>query len=327
MDYSKLSINERVKHLRETLTLQQKELAEILKVRQSNLSDLENGRRSVSNKTIEKLIRSLGVSRDWLLTGKGVMLDSQNMGNDSAEAHFKYRLAKLISWSGKSLDGFASYIGVPSSVIDRLISNKSTITESTLQKIIEKIPNLNLTWLLSGEGDMLIGESDYLQKQLEAKLRMLQLGQERGIGIESLQTLMSDESILKLMSSGKASSALRHQHLAKSGAFKYVFKFRQNLKKEHPELDKVFRDFIEIDEARELIASLVDSSIGDNVYFLDNIRLAKSYNDFREMSVSNLTSCTPYAEMIHSFAECCRAFKSQLKAIKDEINLDYDFED
>jgi transcriptional regulator with XRE-family HTH domain len=67
-------INERLRQLRNRLGISQKEMAERLNVRQSYYSDVENSRRTVTNKFISKLENEFHVSKDWIYTGIGYML-------------------------------------------------------------------------------------------------------------------------------------------------------------------------------------------------------------------------------------------------------------
>ena len=83
------AINERIRKLRNHLGISQKEMAEKLSVRQSYYSDIENSRRNVTNKFISKLEKSFKVSKDWIYTGKGIMIttDEQLLSYDDAHLY------------------------------------------------------------------------------------------------------------------------------------------------------------------------------------------------------------------------------------------------
>jgi len=66
-----IEINNRLVELRTQLGISQKDMSQQLSVRQSYYSDLENGRRNVSNKFIDKVCSTLNVQKNWLYTGLG----------------------------------------------------------------------------------------------------------------------------------------------------------------------------------------------------------------------------------------------------------------
>jgi transcriptional regulator with XRE-family HTH domain len=65
-----MTVGERVRRRRLELGLTQDALAEKAGISKSFLSDLENGRRSVGAETLLDLGRAMGVSLDFLMTGK-----------------------------------------------------------------------------------------------------------------------------------------------------------------------------------------------------------------------------------------------------------------
>lgn len=70
MDERKLQ-GERLKMARKELGLRQNEAASILDVHTGSYSDIENGRNKLSNEMAYKVRTKLGISVDWVLTGKG----------------------------------------------------------------------------------------------------------------------------------------------------------------------------------------------------------------------------------------------------------------
>ena len=74
------TIKTRLKELRKHLSLNQKQMAEILGVKQSYYSEVENGNRPVTGKLVENLSSQKSVSADWLYTGKGEMFTGERSG-------------------------------------------------------------------------------------------------------------------------------------------------------------------------------------------------------------------------------------------------------
>ncbi|GAB2798583.1 hypothetical protein GCM10027275_50160 [Rhabdobacter roseus] len=70
---------------------------------------------------------------------------------------FSERLKLFIDYTGRSINSFEISIGVSKGAIFKPIANKKTIGVEMLDKIISKYPELNIEWLISGQGEMLKG--------------------------------------------------------------------------------------------------------------------------------------------------------------------------
>lgn len=66
-------MNERLKELRKYLGLTQKSFAQKLGITDSGLSNLENGKRNLTEQMIISICREYNVNRDWLVDGAGDM--------------------------------------------------------------------------------------------------------------------------------------------------------------------------------------------------------------------------------------------------------------
>lgn len=69
-----ITLNERLKKLRKYLDLSQKVFAEKLGITDSGLSNLENGKRNLTEQMIISICREFNVNRAWLVEGVGDML-------------------------------------------------------------------------------------------------------------------------------------------------------------------------------------------------------------------------------------------------------------
>jgi transcriptional regulator with XRE-family HTH domain len=65
-------MNERMKELRKAMGKSQEEFGKILGITKSGVSDIESGRRNVTEQHII-MLRNENVNEDWLRTGKGEM--------------------------------------------------------------------------------------------------------------------------------------------------------------------------------------------------------------------------------------------------------------
>ena len=81
MNVDELEQCKRFKELRTELNMKQGDLAKELTLSQGHVSDIENGRKTVSDQTIEILTLKFNVNENWLRTGEGEMfspLDRQD---------------------------------------------------------------------------------------------------------------------------------------------------------------------------------------------------------------------------------------------------------
>ncbi|MEG1619991.1 MAG: helix-turn-helix transcriptional regulator [Eubacterium sp.] len=63
--------SERLKYLRKCLNLKQYDFAERISTTQGHVSDIENGRKSLSDRTIKLIVLQFNVNEDWLRSGIG----------------------------------------------------------------------------------------------------------------------------------------------------------------------------------------------------------------------------------------------------------------
>lgn len=66
-------MNKRLKSLRKSLGLNQKEMGYRLKLSQTHISSLENGTRELTDRIISDICRVFNVNKNWLHTGEGDM--------------------------------------------------------------------------------------------------------------------------------------------------------------------------------------------------------------------------------------------------------------
>lgn len=99
-------MNDRIKELRKAMNLSQEKFGELLGITKSGVSDIESGRRKVTDQHVIMLVNN-GVNEEWLRTGKGSMFvpkskdeeiaemlaDIQKAGEDS----FRHRLVSALA--------------------------------------------------------------------------------------------------------------------------------------------------------------------------------------------------------------------------------------
>lgn len=88
-------INERLKKIRETLKLSQSEFAKKLNLQRNSISLVENGKRNLSDRTIQDICNKFNVNEEWLREGKGEMFcqDEKSIVNELVA---KYNLDDIV---------------------------------------------------------------------------------------------------------------------------------------------------------------------------------------------------------------------------------------
>lgn len=81
-------MNNRFKQIREKLNLSQEEMGEAIGITRSGISNIESGKRSVSERHIKLLRSAYNINEHWLRTGEGEMFNPTNTSLDAlAEAN------------------------------------------------------------------------------------------------------------------------------------------------------------------------------------------------------------------------------------------------
>lgn len=98
-------MNDRIKELRKAMNLSQEKFGELLGITKSGVSDIESGRRKVTDQHVIMLVNN-GVNEEWLRTGKGSMFVPENKNDEisklfgnvlkSSDDDFKYRLINAL---------------------------------------------------------------------------------------------------------------------------------------------------------------------------------------------------------------------------------------
>ena len=66
-------MNDKVKELRKLLNLTQKEFGERIGLKPNSISDIENGKNSLTDIVLKSICKEFNVNEEWLRTGKGEM--------------------------------------------------------------------------------------------------------------------------------------------------------------------------------------------------------------------------------------------------------------
>lgn len=80
------------------------------------------------------------------------------------------RLSDYLKYSEKSINKFEAELGFSNGVISKAIRGGKTIGSDKLERIFLVFPELSPAWLLTGEGEMLIGKEEIKQLSKESSL-------------------------------------------------------------------------------------------------------------------------------------------------------------
>lgn len=69
-------MNTRIKKIRQSLNLLQKDFAKQIGLKQSSFCDIENGKAPITERTIISICSKFNVNEDWLKNGQGNMFNS-----------------------------------------------------------------------------------------------------------------------------------------------------------------------------------------------------------------------------------------------------------
>ena len=79
----------------------------------------------------------------------------------------KERLSQIVEYYKLSVREFERIIGVSEGVINKTLQRNTGLKAETIQKIVEKFPQISLNWILLGEGEMLKSEDKPVAKQTD----------------------------------------------------------------------------------------------------------------------------------------------------------------
>jgi len=105
-----MSENDRLKEIRKTLELTQREFSEALDIKQGSYSDVERGKAGISAILLKNLIRRFRINPLWICEGEGGMfIDSSDLRtNSNANPSFSHKSKPDKSFS--DLENSADFI-------------------------------------------------------------------------------------------------------------------------------------------------------------------------------------------------------------------------
>lgn len=146
-----LKENQRFKEFRKRLGMTQVEIAYILGVKHSTISQIETAKLPVSKRIKHSLERELSLSKEWLEAGKGDPLLPEAKTYRTSD-----RLGKVINYYNLSLQEFCKKTGVdePEKVV-ATIARGTEPSPDIINKTLLAFPDVRPEWLIKGKGKMI----------------------------------------------------------------------------------------------------------------------------------------------------------------------------
>ena len=156
-------MNERIKKLRESLSLTQREFALRIGRQPNTVATYEMGIRTPNEATILIISRTFNVNEDWLKTGNGDMF-LQN-GNQPCLPTINSRVREVRIHFGLSMEKFGNRIGVQRSSICNIEGSKCSVSNQVFLSICREF-NVNEQWLRNGIGNMFAISENNTKKEI-----------------------------------------------------------------------------------------------------------------------------------------------------------------
>ena len=79
------------------------------------------------------------------------------------------RILQFIDFKGLSKNEFSKIMGLSNSYMTKMGVNKGNIGSQIIEKIVRIYPEINLSWLITGDGEMLVSENKNNQESMDCK--------------------------------------------------------------------------------------------------------------------------------------------------------------
>lgn len=149
-----VSIEQRLRYLREVQGMSQSKIANKLGFNQSAWQKYETGARAIPTRIINDLISLYGISSDWLLTGKGEMFDSNKLSPDERWKRMII-LRNSIQHNNGNIKYWAKSLGVSTEQYIRWEHNLAEIPREAIDAIYKQVkPWVRKEWWYEGKGEI-----------------------------------------------------------------------------------------------------------------------------------------------------------------------------
>lgn len=165
LDKNNVLMNERIKELRKTLDLTQREFADKIGVKQNTVAQYEIGRNIPIDSVIFLICREFNVNEEWLRNGIGEMFlpTDKNLAIDNHNKQIlngevilmNERIKKLRIMLSLTQQEFAEKLGLTKNYISLIENGDRNLSEQSIKVLCREF-NVNKEWLQSGVGEIFL---------------------------------------------------------------------------------------------------------------------------------------------------------------------------
>lgn len=163
---SKLNIAERVLKIRKDNGFSQKKIFEISGINQGFLSEVEQNKAVPGSIFLLLFYAKFNADINWLLTGEGEPYNVKKSRGPNDNLTPGERVKKLRDFFNLTQDEFGKKLSVNHSFISRVEKNNSAMGAEFLYELNRQL-NVNINWLLAGEGSMFLNDSSNTLENVE----------------------------------------------------------------------------------------------------------------------------------------------------------------
>lgn len=167
-------ITERLKQFIDSINISISAFEKSIGMSNASFRKIYNNNGSIGSDKLERILKTYPqLNPSWLLTGEGPMIlgeETQPLSNNLNE-----RILTFISHLGVNVAEFERNCNLSNGSVSKMGDNTR---RSTLERISKIYPSLNLNWLLTGEGSMILGEENATQQNKFGKFIHVYIGRD-----------------------------------------------------------------------------------------------------------------------------------------------------
>lgn len=146
-------MKERIKQIREHFGLSQSQFAMKINKTPSFIANVETGRSSISENTVQSICDVFVVNKDWLMNGTGPMFKNGVKRDPADKEGIGARLRTVRKEYGLTQDQFAERVGYSKTQVHYAEKGRVIPSNVYISKVATAF-HISIEWLMSGEGNM-----------------------------------------------------------------------------------------------------------------------------------------------------------------------------
>mgnify|MGYP002625383593 CR=1 FL=1 len=145
-------MKDRIKTIRRHYALTQAQFAKKIGKTSGFISNIENGRCSLSDSTIRSVCSAFGVNEQWLRDGSGAMFIEGKENAAADKAGIGSRVREVRNRAGLTQAEFGKQVGFHRNQVCNIETGKSVPSEAFLAAVSRQF-KVGIDWLVTGQGE------------------------------------------------------------------------------------------------------------------------------------------------------------------------------